>query len=112
MGIRSPCSHDWFGGVYQDDRNQIAAMAVEPETFFEVYSEYKLPHEQSRGGSLIAQAPLSAICSRSASVGRWATRFRCARISARSDGGTVWPLNIAGIYEATNGDNSEPLLSS
>ena len=36
----------WFGGIYQDERNQIAAQATEPETFFEVYPEYELPPEQ------------------------------------------------------------------
>ena len=39
-------SHDWFGGVYQEDRNQIVAIAVESELFFDVYPEYKLPEEQ------------------------------------------------------------------
>ena len=45
-GVKVATSHDWFGGVYQDDRNQIAAFAVDVRSFFEVYPEYTLPPEQ------------------------------------------------------------------
>src|SRR5690606_17480358 len=47
-GIRAACSPDWFGGVYQEDRNQAVAIAVDHPTFFEVYSEYTLPEDQKR----------------------------------------------------------------
>lgn len=40
-GIRVATSLDWFGGVYQEDRNQIVAMAADPTVFFDVYPEYK-----------------------------------------------------------------------
>ena len=54
----------------------------------------------------IAPAPSSARCSRSASAGRSATPSRCARTSSRKkDGGNVWQMKIAGIYNASNGDN-------
>lgn len=106
-GVVTASSQDWFGGVYQEDRNQIAAFAVDAPTFFEVYSEYKLKPEekqaflQDRTGVIVG--PLIA------------ERFKWkvgdtipmrSNIWTRKDGGgNVWPMKIAGIYQASNGDN-------
>ena len=77
-------SHDWFGGIYQDDRNQIAAFAVDAPTFFEVYPEYTLPPEQKDAWlSGPHRRDRRQGASPSASAGRSATRFRCARTSGR-----------------------------
>src|SRR5437868_4049349 len=45
-GVLVAVSMNWFGGIYQEDKNQIGAMAVDAPTMFEVYSEYKLPPQQ------------------------------------------------------------------
>ena len=37
---------NWFGGTYIDQSHFFGRMAVEPETFFEVYPEYQLPKDQ------------------------------------------------------------------
>ncbi len=37
---------NWFGGTYIDQSHFFARMAVEPETFFDVYPEYMLPKDQ------------------------------------------------------------------
>jgi putative ABC transport system permease protein len=37
---------NWFGGTYIDQSHFFARMAVEPETFFDVYPEYVVPKEQ------------------------------------------------------------------
>lgn len=105
-GVKVACSHDWFGGAYQDDRNQLAAIAVDVPTFFQVYAEYSLPPEQKEAwardrtgvivGKLIAQRfgwkvgdtiPLRS------------------NIWVQKDGGNVWPMKVVGIYDAGNGDN-------
>ena len=68
----------WMGGIYQDERNQVAAQGTDAEKFLEVYSEYKLPPEQ-RADWLSDRA--------SAIVGKTlAERFRLEgrRYSARS----------------------------
>ena len=59
-GVKVACSHDWFGGVYQDDRNQLPAIAVDVPTFFQVYAEYSLPPEQRTPGARTAPARSSA----------------------------------------------------
>lgn len=106
-GVLVASSQDWFGGVYQEDRNQLATFAIEAPTFFEVYSEYQLPPAQKQA---FLQDRGSAI------VGKLvAERFgwkvgdtipmRSNIWTRKDDGGNVWPLKIAGIYEASNGDN-------
>lgn len=106
-GVKIATSQDWFGGIYQDDRNQIAAFAVEPELFFDVYPEYSLPDDQKkswltdRGGIIVGRDI--------------ATRFGWKvgqKISLRSNiytnknGSSAWDFNVSGIFTAGNGDNS------
>lgn len=106
-GVRAAGSSSWFGGIYQEDRNQLAVFAVEPELFFNLYTEYKLPEEQRK--AWIADRA-SAIVSRGL-----ADRFGWkvgdtipmrSNIFTNKSGGSVWQMKIAGIYDATNADQS------
>lgn len=105
-GVKEVSVQNWFGGIYRDDRNPIAAMAVEASNFFSIYPEYQLPREQQiawqadRTGAIVGKAlaerfgwkPGDTIPLRS-------------NIFTKSDGGNVWDVKISGIYSATNGDN-------
>src|SRR5688572_33102981 len=42
-GVTLASHQTWFGGIYQDPSNFFANMAVEPDSFFKIYPEYKLP---------------------------------------------------------------------
>lgn len=106
-GVVVASSQDWFGGVYQEDRNQIPAFAIEAPTFFEVYSEYPLTPEEKQ---TFLQDRTSVI------VGKMiAERFgwkvgdtipmRSNIWTRKDNGGNSWPMKIAAIYNATNGDN-------
>ncbi len=105
-GVKVACSHDWFGGVYQDDRNQLAAIAVDVPTFFEVYAEYSLPPDQRQAwardrtgvivGKLVAQRF-------GWKVGD--TIPMRSNIWVQKDGTNTWPMKVVGIYDAGNGDN-------
>jgi putative ABC transport system permease protein len=106
-GVVAATPFVWLGGIYQDERNQIAAQATEADTFFEVYPEYKLSPEQ-RADWISDRASMI--------VGRvLAERFGWKvgdTIPVRSSfyrkegGGDTWDMRLAGIYEASNGDNS------
>ena len=45
-GVEQAVAQTWFGGYYQDPRNQFAQMPVDPAEFMEVFPEYLLPDEQ------------------------------------------------------------------
>jgi putative ABC transport system permease protein len=47
-GVTQSEHSNWFGGVYQDERNFFAQMAVEDETFFQVFPEFVVPPEQMK----------------------------------------------------------------
>lgn len=110
-GVKVASSHDWFGGIYKDDRNQIAAMAVEPKKFFDLYTEYQLPPEQKeawikdRGSAIVG----SVIAERFGWKVGDTVPLR-SNIYTKTDGGNTWPLKVAGIYTATNGDNQSIYL--
>jgi len=106
-GVEETNSQDWFGGIYQEDRNQLPTFAVEASTFLKVYGEYKLPPEQQeawlKDRSSAIVGPL--VAERFGWKVGDTIPMRSNIWTRKEDGGNTWPLKIAGIYDATNGDN-------
>jgi putative ABC transport system permease protein len=46
QGVKQVSHANWFGGTYIDKTQFFARMAVDPETFFAVYSEFLISHEE------------------------------------------------------------------
>lgn len=104
-GVRLAMSQDWFGGVYQEDRNQIAALTVDPKLFFEMYSEYTLPEDQQAAWR--ADRTAAIVGADIAQRFGWKVGDTIplrSNIYTRQDGSNVWDMKIAGIYATTNGD--------
>lgn len=105
-GVKVASSHDWFGGVYQDDRNQLPVIAVDVPTFFQVYQEYSLPAEQKdawlkdRTGVIVGKLTAQRFGWK---VGD--TIPMRSNIWVQKDGTNTWPMKVVGIYDAGNGDN-------
>lgn len=106
-GVRVATSQDWFGGVYQDDRNQVVAIAVDGPSFLDVYPELKLtPEERS---TWLADQRGAIIGSLLAKRYGWKvgdTIPMRSNIYTNSDGSQSWPMIVRGIYTSTNGDLS------
>jgi len=104
-GVELVTHASWFGGVYQDPANFFGQMAVEPEPYMKVYTEFKLPPEQMRAWLNDRQGAI---------VGRdTAERFGW-RVGDRipiqgtifqpaSGTGNTWEFNLVGIYDAEPG---------
>ena len=45
-GVHSVASASWFGGYYQDARNQFAQFPTSPYEYFSMYPELQIPQEQ------------------------------------------------------------------
>lgn len=105
-GVKVATSMDWFGGVYQDDRNQLPTFSVDVETFFSVYPEYALPAEQKdawlkdRTGAIVGKLVAQRFGWK---VGD--TIPMRSNIWVQKDGTNGWPMKIVGIFDAANGDN-------
>ncbi len=110
-GVRQATSNNWIGGVYQDERNQIAAMTADPESFLEVYDEYAMPPEQR--ADWFADRTSAIVGKNLAARFGWRVGDVVPIRSAfytKSDGSSVWDVKIASIYDAANGDNSSLYL--
>ena len=100
----------WFGGFFQNEKNQIAVMAVEHNSYFELFDEYQIPEQQltqwkkTRTGIIVGQAlakqygwqvgdnvPLSSSI--------WMNR----------SGSFSWEFVVSGIYQSSKqaGDNKK-----
>jgi putative ABC transport system permease protein len=103
-GVDMVTHNSWFGGVYQDPKNFFAQIAVEPEKFMAIYTEYKLPAEQMKAWLGDRQGVI---------VGKdlaerfgWKLGDRVpiqATIWQPKSGGTTWEFNVVGIYDGEPG---------
>jgi putative ABC transport system permease protein len=105
-GVRAATSQTWFGGFYQDERNQLNMIAAEAASFIEVYAEYGTLEQQrawmaDRTGALVGR---DIAASNGWSVGD-VIPMR-SNIFRKSDGSNTWDFTIAAIYTVESGDNS------
>ena len=100
-GVTDVTHSNWFGGYYQDVRNQFATFAVDPESWLRIYAkEFELPEDQKK--AFIADRT-------GAIVGIDTARkygFKVGQkvpiqgtIYRRPDGGP-WEFTIDGIYDS------------
>lgn len=105
-GVKVATTSNWFGGIYQEDRNQIGTFAVDVPSFIEVYDDYQLSPEikdawlKDRTGAIVGKVVADRFGWK---VGQ--TVPIRSNIWTQKDGNATWPMKIVGIYEATNGDN-------
>ena len=100
-GVDKATSANWFGGYYQDAKNQFPQFPIIAEDYFEIYKEMiSLPDEQmqawkkNRIGVVIGKALVERF--------QWKIGDRIPLIGLfpREDGNTTWEFVIEGIYEA------------
>jgi putative ABC transport system permease protein len=103
-GVELVSNSNWFGGVYQDQKNAFPQMAVEPEKYLAIYKEFKLPPDQKKAWLEDRKGAI---------VGRdLANRFGWkigdhipiqATIWQPKGGGLTWDFNLDGIYDGDKG---------
>lgn len=100
-GVDKATSANWFGGYYQDPKNQFPQFPIVAEDYFEIYQEMiSLPEEQmqawkkNRIGVVIGKALVDRF--------KWKIGDRIPLIGMfpKEDGSTTWEFVIEGIYEA------------
>jgi putative ABC transport system permease protein len=100
-GVRQVTFANWFGGYYQDPKNFMMTLAVEPATYFDVYrSEFDIPPEQlqafirDRSSALIGESMAR----------KWGWKVGdhvpiSSNIFTQRSGGHTWDFTIAGIVK-------------
>lgn len=107
-GVHSVTHASWFGGYYQEPRNQFAQFPTDPYEYFAMYPELKMPAEQldawakNRTGAVIGHELADQF---GLKVG---DRIPIqATIWTRLDGERVWEFDIEGIFA-----NEDPRAST
>jgi putative ABC transport system permease protein len=105
-GVRVATSQSWFGGIYQDDRNQMNAFATHAESFVEVYAEYGTAEQKQ---AWLADRAGAFVGSQLAARFGWKEGDTVpvrSNIYSKRDGSNTWDFNISAIYHLEDGDNS------
>lgn len=97
-GVTEVSHANWFGGYYQNDTQQFATMAVDPESWLRMYPEFQLPDERkkawlaNRGGAIVGGD--------TAAKYGWKVGDRVPLIGTiyRKPDATPWDFTIEGIY--------------
>ena len=99
-GVRQTTHFNWFGGYYQDPKNFIMALAIEPSTYFDVYrSEFDVPPEQlqaftrDRGSAVVGE--------KLAQKWGWKIGDRIpiqSNIFTQKNGSRTWDFTIVGTF--------------
>ena len=98
-GVTLASHNSWFGGTHQDNANQFAVMAVDPEPFLKLYPEFKVPPEQvqtwlgDRVGALVGRDVATRY--------GWkiGDRIPLQGTIFQPKQGSTWFFNIDGIYD-------------
>jgi putative ABC transport system permease protein len=99
-GVERVTHMNWFGGVYQDPKNFFAQMAVDSESFLDLYPEYVLSEEQKkawladRSGAIVGRVTADRFGWKVGDkVPLQAVAYR------HPDGTDFWEFNVSAIYE-------------
>ncbi len=107
-GVSAVSHQTWFGGIYQDAKNQLGTFPVDPELVLAVNPEISLPDSQkeawlkTRTGAVVGRTLAERF--------KWKIGDRVPLVSSiwPSKTGGAWEFDLVGIYDTKkkNGDTS------
>lgn len=110
-GVVAVTHASWFGGYYQEPRNQFGQFPVEPDSYLAMYPEFEIPPEQleawkkNRQGAIVGQELADAF--------GWKVGDRIpiqATIWTRQDGARTWEFDLEGIFSTADPRGSTALM--
>ena len=102
-GVRAVTHATWFGGYYQDPKNQFGQFPTDAEAYFDIYPELELLDEQfeafmnNRTGAIVGEALAEQY--------GWKVGDRIpisATIWTKKDGGRTWEFDLEGIFTTSD----------
>jgi putative ABC transport system permease protein len=103
-GVKSITHNNWFGGVYQDEKNFFAQFVIDPENQRQVIPELVVPDDQwaafvkDREGAIVGARTIERF--------HWKIGDRIPIKSTIANTGT-WEFNIDGVYHGTRPGDDE-----
>jgi len=104
-GVQSVTHDNWFGGVYQDEKNFFPQFAIDMENQRKVYSELIVPDDQwdaflkDRQGAIVGASTAKRF--------GWKLGDRIPIKSTITGGTDAWEFNIDGIYHGQRAQDDE-----
>lgn len=103
-GVASITHNNWFGGIYQDEKNFFPQFVIDPENQRQVFPELIVPEDQwnafvkDRQGAIVGQ--------KTAERFHWKIGDRIP-IKTTLYGGGTWEFNIDGLYHGKRPQDDE-----
>ncbi|HEX4966095.1 MAG TPA: FtsX-like permease family protein [Thermoanaerobaculia bacterium] len=100
QGVKEVTHANWFGGIYQDPKNFFPQMAVDPETYMDLYPEMLLPAEQKK--AWLADRQGAVVGRTTAQRFGWKVGDKIpiqGTIYRHPDGSNAWDFNLDGIFD-------------
>jgi putative ABC transport system permease protein len=100
-GVTDLTHANWFGGYYQEPTNFVQNMAVDPESWLRIYTEFELPADQK--AKWLANRTGAIVGIDLATRFNWKIGDRVPLISPiyRKPDGSPWDFTIDGIYDSS-----------
>jgi putative ABC transport system permease protein len=104
-GVRSVTHNTWFGGIYQDPANFFAQIAMEPDVYFPMYPEFRLPADQMKAWLADRQGAVAGRDLANRFGWKIGDRIPIQATIWRPKSGTgdTWEFNLVGIYDGDAG---------
>ena len=107
-GVKVVTHNNWFGGVYQDEKNFFPQFVIDPENQRKVLPELVVPDDQWQH---VREGSPGRDCRRqdrrSASAGKSAIAFRSRQPSMGCGSTSTWEFNLDGIYHSDKAGGDE-----
>ncbi len=103
-GVKSVTHNNWFGGVYQDEKNFFPQFVIDPESQRQVFPELIVPDDQWNVFLKDRQGAIAG--ARTAERFHWKVGDRIP-IKTTLYGGNSWEFNLDGIYHGQRPEDDE-----
>jgi putative ABC transport system permease protein len=110
-GVQQVIHATWFGGIYQEPRNFFPQIPVEPEAYFRMYPEFRLPPDQMK--AWLAKRTGAVVGRKTAIKHGFKVGDRIpiqATVWRRSGNQPTWEFDLVGIYEGRDKATDETQL--
>jgi len=102
-GVKLVTHDNWFGGVYQDEKNFIPQFVIDPENQRQMFPEFSVPEDQWQ--ALLKDRTGAIAGAQTAKRFGWKIGDRIPIKGTISPG--VWEFNLVGIYHGTRPEDDE-----
>jgi putative ABC transport system permease protein len=105
-GIKFINVQSWFGGWFQNERNQLSTFAVDHETFFDVFPEYKLTAAEKQAWAADRTAIIAGKDVAKRFGWKVGSRIPLQQSIPYKNDGNTWEVTLAAIFDepANNGN--------